>query len=318
MGELEELVLANRRITESVVGDMEARVEELQEKLEQKVLETKRMDVLLKGENETIKELKTDQKAEVEDMTAKLKNKEYKIKAMESFEEAVMKTLINPDVVEALDTMKKQQQKIYDLERKLQETRLKTNKFLETEKEIPRENAIMKLRGINISVVKHGNDHNEREFTEQEKLKGTNIPKSLSDFLKTRNIDVGKSTAKPTDDLEEENKVEMGEDDSDEDYSEEEEDWKEENIEKKDLDETYCYKAEGEKKQPAEAFTLKELDAQEVEEEDFNPFWFCGPPAVLRIDGQKPAKMWRGEEGEDCGDCAKNWVHHCLQDILVK
>ena len=231
-----------------------------------------------------------------------------------------MKTLINPDVGEALDTIKKQQQKIYDLERKLQETRPKTNKFVESDKEIPTGNAMMKLRGINISVVKHGNNHNESEFTEQEKQKENSIPKNLADFLKTRNIGVSKFTAKPTNDLEEENKVEIGEDDSDEDYSEEEEDWKEKNFEKKDLDNEYFKKAEVDENLPAEALTLKELDDQEAEEEDFNPFWFCGPPAgapVLRDDGQKPAKMWRGEEGEDCGDCAKNWVHHCLQDILV-
>ena len=42
-----------------------------------------------------------------------------------------MKTLINPDVVAALDTVKRQQQKIYDLERKLQETP-QTNKFIES------------------------------------------------------------------------------------------------------------------------------------------------------------------------------------------
>ena len=108
----------------------------------------------------------------------------------------------------------------------------------------------------------------------------------------------------------------MGEDDSDEDYSEEEEELTEKNVEKKDLDDKYFEKAGGEEKLPAE--TLKELDDQEAEEEDFDPFWFCGPPAVvIRVDGQKAAKMWRGEDGEDCGDCDQNWVHHCLQDILV-
>ena len=40
-----------------------------------------------------------------------------------------MKTLINPDGVEAFDTMKKQHKKIYDLERKLKDTRPTTNNF---------------------------------------------------------------------------------------------------------------------------------------------------------------------------------------------
>ena len=46
VGELEELVLANKRITQSVVGDMEARVEELKEELEEKVLEAEQKDRL--------------------------------------------------------------------------------------------------------------------------------------------------------------------------------------------------------------------------------------------------------------------------------
>ena len=154
MGELEELVLANRRITESVVEDMEARVEELEEELARKVFETELMDMSQRAKNEAIKEMEIVHQAEV----AKL-------------------MLRNTDAVEALNTIR----------------------------------------------------------------------------------------------------------------------------------------SGGEEKESEETLTLKELDNQEASDEEFEN---RGDP-VLRDDGQKPAKMWRGEEGEDCGDCAKNWVHYCLQDILV-
>ena len=176
---------------------------------------------------------------------------------------------------------------------------------------------MMKLRGINISVVKMGNNQMVMDLPEEETQK-ENVPKKIEDFLKTKNIDFSKFTAKTINDLEEENQVEIGGGDSDADLSEEEEEWEEKNLKKKNIGETNYEKPGGEKKLPSKTVTLKELDGQEVEEEDFNPFWFCGPPsAVPRVDGQKPAKMWRGEEGQDCGDCFNNWVHHCLQDIPV-
>ena len=40
--------------------------------------------------------------------------------------------------------------------------------------------------------------------------------------------------------------------------------------------------------------------------------------ANLRITddskGQKVDKMWKGEKVEECGDCSRNWVHHCTLD----
>ena len=52
-----------------------------------------------------------------------------------------------------------------------------------------------------------------------------------------------------------------------------------------------------EDKAPEETLTLKELDNQEVLEEfDYFPFSgssSCDP--VLKVEGQKPAKIWKGE-----------------------
>ena len=45
---------------------------------------------------------------------------------------------------------------------------------------------MMKLRGINISLVKIGNNHNEQEIPEQVKIKENYVPKNLADSLKTK------------------------------------------------------------------------------------------------------------------------------------
>ena len=159
MGELEELVLANRRITESLVGDIEARVEELEEELAKKVFEIELKDMPQKAKNEAIKEMETLHQAEVEKLR-----------------------LGNNDIVEASNTIR----------------------------------------------------------------------------------------------------------------------------------------SGGEEQAPEETLTLENLESQEVSVEELDNFSFRGPSAgdpVVSVDGQKPAKRWRGEKGEDCGDCFNNWVHYCRQDI---
>ena len=30
--------------------------------------------------------------------------------------------------------------------------------------------------------------------------------------------------------------------------------------------------------------------------------------------GRKVDRMWKGEKGEGCGDCSRNWVHQCTVD----
>ena len=87
---------------------------------------------------------------------------------------------------------------------------------------------------------------------------------------------------------------------------------------------------------PKDVVTLAEAGDLEVEDDEFDPFWFCGPPAAdpLQKEDEKSKqdkmsekeitdedsnrdKMWEGEDGQDCGDCFKNWVHECLLDIHV-
>ena len=305
MGELEEMVLANRRITDSLVGDMEARVEVLEEELEHKVLEAVEKDKLLKVKKEAIKKMEIVQQAELKVIAVKLKNTEKKMEALENFEDAAMQTLVNPKVVEALGVIKRQEYKIFELERKLKDAEEKTAKstLVRSTKE-PVKSFMKKLSGINISVVRTG-DNLKVNCQPNE----TNVQKSFRDFPNinsVRNI----ITQKPVETTEENKRDEIEEEDSED--SEEDLESPDEQVE-----------------MPEDVVTLAEAGDSDMEEVEFDPFWFCGPPSadlVKKKDAdskqdKKPKKdeeqMWKMEDGEDCADCFKNWVHECLVDILA-
>ena len=301
MGELEELVLANRRITDTLVGDMEARLEVLEEELEHKVLEAVEKDNLLKVKKEAIKEMGIVQEAEIKQMAMKLKNGEKKIEAMEKFEAAVMKTLVNPEVVDALGIIKRQEYKIFELERQLKDAEEKTTKStLGKSTNKPVKSFMKKLSGINISVVRTGDNLNGKYQP--------NEPINIVGNGFTQNpVETAKANKR---DEEEEDRLEDSE----------------EGFEK--TDEKF--------EMPEDVVTLAETDDSNVEEFEYDPFWFCGPPSADLVrkedekskqdemsekekkgEGLKQDKMWEGEDGEDCGDCFKNWVHECIIDIHI-
>ena len=304
MGELEELVLANRRITDTLVGDMEARLEVLEEELEHKVLEAVEKDNLLQAKKEAIEEMEIVQEAEIEAIVVKIKNRDKKIEALENFEEAVMKTLVNPEVVDALGVIKRQEYKIFELERKLKDAEEKTIKStLDRSTNEPVKSFMKKLSGINISVIRTGDN-----------LKGKRQPNEPN-FQKTFNInnERNNSTQNPVETTEANKCDEI-----------------EEVLEE-------CFERADEKDEmPEDIVTLAEAGDLEVEDVEFDPFWFCGPPAAdivqkedekskqdnmsekeKKEDDSKQDKMWEGKDGQDCGDCFKNWVHECLLDIHV-
>ena len=353
MGELEELVLANRRVTDDLVVDMEARLELLEEQLEQEAVEGEAR--MMKVNNEAFKELESVQLAKLEEMNMKLRNEGRKVEALEGFQDALMKTLLTPNVVEALDTMKRQENKIVQLDRKLKEVEEKIiksvlnrsgNNMTKKFEDLPK----LKLRGLKISVSRAVNQPKENYLTMQE---AQTSPKLLENVLKSESVNTKELIAKH-DVAMEQNHLEIVV--SDEGH------WEEMCEVKKDLENNLDVLETTKDNVP----TVEEKEDTEnnmFEDEQFNPFWFCGPPSddvqiaqdvepkmdnseviemnvdeldvvwpnvddnkvvgqkmdkmlkVEEADGPRMVdKMWKVEEGDDCGDCSSNWVHQCLVD----
>merc|ERR1712129_399897 len=75
------------------------------------------------------------------------------------------------------------------------------------------------------------------------------------------------------------------------------------------------------------------LNESESDDDEGDPFWFCGPPSDVLLKMNKVEqetivrketkdskeavnegrKRKREEGDEDCGDCFKKWVHECLE-----
>ena len=81
-------------------------------------------------------------------MSEKVVEAEKKVETMAAFEKCLISTMLNPDLEEAVKVVKLQQEKILELERKLEE------KEKESEKRSNPSESLLKLKGINISLVK--------------------------------------------------------------------------------------------------------------------------------------------------------------------
>ena len=337
MGELEELVLANRRVTDALVADMEARLELLEEELEQEVVEGEEGASMMKVKNDAFKELESVQLAKLEEMNIKLRNEGRKVEALEGFQDALMKTLLTPNVVEALDTMKRQENKIIDLDRKLKDVEEKINKSVmnrsgnnttKDSEDVPK----LKLRGLKISVSRAVNQHKEIDLKMQKKQNvSTPAPKLIENVLKSEVMNTKNIVAKQDVSMEQ-NHLEIVE--SDVGY------WDEmcevrkelENVHE-DLETTKEYVHIVDDKEDTENYDVKD--------EQFNPFWFCGPPSedvkiaqvvepkvnnsksmemsvdqskVVRpnvdeskVIGPNVDKMWKVEEGDGPRNVDKMW-----------
>ena len=84
-------------------------------------------------------------------MSAKVVEAEKKVETMAAFEKCLISTMLNPDLEEAVKVVKLQQGKILELERKLEEKRKAEES---EEKQSNPGESLLKLRGINISLVK--------------------------------------------------------------------------------------------------------------------------------------------------------------------
>ena len=98
-------------------------------------------------------------------MSEKVVEAEKKVETMAAFEKCLISTMLNPDLEEAVKVVKLQQEKILELERKLEETQKREAE--EGEKQSNPGESLLKLRGINISLVKEMPNTQERLLEEQ-------------------------------------------------------------------------------------------------------------------------------------------------------
>ena len=96
-------------------------------------------------------------------MSEKVVEAEKKVETMAAFEKCLISTMLNPDLEEAVKVVKLQQEKIVELERKLEEKR----EAEESEKQSNPGEGLLKLRGINISLVREKLNTQERLLEEQ-------------------------------------------------------------------------------------------------------------------------------------------------------
>merc|ERR1711936_1001062 len=90
-----------------------------------------------------IRNQQKDQK--IHEMTSRLTDLEKKVEAMEEFETSLVKTMVNPDMKEIVETVKEQRERILQLEKKVRE---------KEEKEERVTPAMLRLRGINVTLAR--------------------------------------------------------------------------------------------------------------------------------------------------------------------
>jgi len=147
---LQKLLQESAIIAEDVVAGLEAKTEELYGALEQKTEELDAKNDLLEVNNAVMRDLTKTHQTSLQQMAVKVEDAERKVETMAAFEKCLISTMLNPDLEEAVKVVKMQQEKIRELERKLEEK----NKVEESATPPNIGENLLKLRGINISLVK--------------------------------------------------------------------------------------------------------------------------------------------------------------------
>ena len=147
---LQKLLQESAIIAEDVVAGMEAKTEELYSALEKKTEELNAKNDLLEVNNAVMRDLTKTHQTSLQQMAVKVEEAERKVETMAAFEKCLISTMLNPDLEETVKVVKMQQEKILELERKLEEK----SKVEESATPPSIGENLMKLRGINISLVK--------------------------------------------------------------------------------------------------------------------------------------------------------------------
>ena len=178
---------------------MEEKTDELYDALEKKTEELNSKNDLLEVNVAVMRNMTNTHQSRLKQMSEKVVEAEKKVETMAAFEKCLISTMLNPDLEEAVKVVKLQQGKILELERKLEEKRKAEES---EEKQSNPGESLLKLRGINISLVK------EMPKTQEgllERQSGQNSkPVSLGEDLNTENEDSDKENEDSEDCTEEE------------------------------------------------------------------------------------------------------------------
>ena len=145
------------------VEELNDTVDELEEALHQKSTEVNAKNEVLRRNagimrNMHIRNQQKDQK--IQEMTSRLTDLEKKVDAMEEFETSLVKTMVNPDMKEIVETVKEQREKILQLEKKVREKEEEVEQaeaLLDEMNEGKEEKvtpAMLRLRGINVTMAR--------------------------------------------------------------------------------------------------------------------------------------------------------------------
>ena len=147
---LQKLLQESAIIAEDVVAGLEAKTEELYGALEKKTEELNAKNDLLEVNNSVMRDLTKTHQTSLQQMAVKVEEAERKVETMAAFEKCLISTMLNPDLEETVKVVKMQQEKILELERKLEEK----SKVEESATPPNIGENLLKLRGINVSLVK--------------------------------------------------------------------------------------------------------------------------------------------------------------------
>merc|ERR1719500_2208253 len=160
---LQKLLQESANITEDIVAGMEEKTGELYDALEKKTEELNSKNDLLEVNVAVMRNMTNTHQSRLKQMSEKVMEAEKKVETMAAFEKCLISTMLNPDLEEAVKVVKLQQEKILELERKLEEKR----EAEESEQQSNPGESLLKLKGINISLVKQMPNTQEGLLEEQ-------------------------------------------------------------------------------------------------------------------------------------------------------
>jgi len=165
-----------------------------------------------------------DQK--IQELTSRLSDLEKKVEAMEEFEKSLVKTMVNPDMKEIVETVKEQRERILELEKKVREKEEEVEQAealldeMNDEKEEERVTpAMLRLRGINVTLARGDEvrettnpasetDSGKDDLVRRMENGGGKPPAPLADILRAN---IGLTVQRPAVKVKEEMKVTMRE-----------------------------------------------------------------------------------------------------------
>ena len=105
------------------MAGMEEKTGELYDALEKKTEELNSKNDLLEVNVAVMRNMTNTHQSRLKQMSEKVMEAEKKVETMAAFEKCLISTMLNPDLEEAVKVVKFQQEKILELERKLEEKR---------------------------------------------------------------------------------------------------------------------------------------------------------------------------------------------------